>query len=64
MTSPLALVPKAHQIFIAILLLMNLALPSAIAVLAPPGWLLQALVYWPKSAPQPTQPNRQADHLY
>ena len=53
MTSELALVPKAHHVFMLMLLLMNLPLPSAIATLAPPGWLLLALVYWPKSAPQP-----------
>ncbi len=47
MTSPLALVPRAHHVFMAMLLLKNLTLPSAIPTLTPPGWLLEALVYWP-----------------
>ena len=47
MTSPLPLVPNAHHVFMVMLLFMNLALPSAIATLTPPGWLLEALVYWP-----------------
>ncbi len=40
MTSPLARVPKAHQVWAAIVFLMNLTLPSAISVLTPPGWRL------------------------
>ena len=47
MTSPLPLVPRAHHVFMSMLLFMNLQLPSAMATLAPPGWLLQALVKWP-----------------
>ena len=42
MTSPESLVPKAHHVCWAMLLLMNRTLPSAIPTFTPPGWLLAA----------------------
>ncbi len=52
MTSPLSRVPRAHQVRISMVLLINRTLPSAIAALTPPGWLLVALKYPLCSAPQ------------
>ena len=43
MTSPLARVPSAHQMFMLIVLFTNRTLPSAIIVLTPPGCMLLAL---------------------
>ena len=43
MTSPLALVPSAHQVPWLMELLTNRTLPSAIRTLTPPGWRLLAL---------------------
>ena len=43
MTSPLPLVPRAHQVFWLIEFLMNLTLPSPMQTLTPPEWLLEAL---------------------
>ena len=40
MTSPPFLVPKAHQVFMSMVDLMNRAEPSQSSTLAPPGWLL------------------------
>src|SRR5262245_7903613 len=51
--SPPALVPRAHHVIIAMLLLTNFTLPSAIATLTPPGCMLVALWYPVKTAPQP-----------
>ena len=42
MVSPFSLVPSAHHVGIAIVDLTNRALPSHIATLQPPGWLLEA----------------------
>ena len=64
MTSPLALVPSAHQVVMAIELLMKRTLPSAIMQLTPPGWLLVAFSYWPNAKPQPPQLNRQPPQGY
>ena len=43
MTSPPALVPSAHQVYMLIEFLMNRQLPSAIRTFTPPGWRLLAL---------------------
>ena len=43
MTSPLARVPRAHQVAWLIESLTNLTLPSAIRIFTPPGWLLLAV---------------------
>ena len=59
MTSPPALVPRAHQMFIAIEALANRTLPSAMVMLTPPGWLLLALSNSPNSKPHPPHENRQ-----
>ena len=42
-TSPLARVPSAHQVGIAIEFLMNFTLPSPNPTLTPPEWKLEAL---------------------
>ena len=60
MTSPPALVPKAHQVCMPMLLLTNRTLPSANPTLQPPGWLLVALWYPLYVAPQPPQSIRQS----
>ena len=44
MTSPLDLVPRAHQVGRLIESLMSLTLPSPMVTLTPPGWLLEALL--------------------
>src|SRR5262245_50884906 len=67
MTSPLARVPRAIQMFICVVPLTNRTLPSDISTLAPPGWLLVALVMceWSdEPVPQPPQPNRHWPHWY
>ena len=45
MISPKFLVPKAHQVRWAMLLLTNRTLPSLNDTFAPPGWLLAAWWY-------------------
>ena len=43
MTSPLARVPRAHQVAWLIESLTNRTLPSPIRIFTPPGWLLLAV---------------------
>src|SRR4051812_46404911 len=57
-TSPPALVPRAHQILMLMVLLTNFTLPSHIPTFTPPGWLLVALYHPLCNTPQLGQSSR------